>query len=284
MAAEPQATAPGAKPRDGFAPSARDAPKSVSLRHEVEGEGETVLLLHPVGLDLTWCGPLAERLRPHFRVLRVDLRGHGGSPVPPGPWRIEDLAADVHALLGATRLGPAHVVGLLLGGMVAQVLAIDHPDDVRSLVLSGTACTFAPSVREALAARGAAAEDCGMQAVVRPTLERWFTPGFLGSELVERCRQRLLSDNVAGWAATWRAISVFDALPRLREISVPSLVAAGSVDTSTPPEVARTIAEAIPGATLHTMPGAPHMAPFERPDLFDPLVLTFLRGLKTRPL
>ena len=202
--------------------------------------------------------------------------------MPPGPWRIEDLAADVHALLGATRLGPAHVVGLLLGGMVAQALAIDHPDDVRSLVLSGTACTFAPSAREALAARGAA-EDGGMKAVVWPTLERWFTPGPRSSELVEQCRQRLLSDNVAGWAATWRAISDFDALPRLHEISVPTLVTTGSVDTSTPPEVARTIAKAIPGATLHIMPGAPHMAPFERPDLFEPLVLSFLCGLSTRP-
>lgn len=283
MAAEPQATAPRAKPRDGFAPSARDAPKSVSLCHEVEGEGETVLLLHPVGLDLTWCGPLAERLRPHFRVLRVDLRGHGGSPVPPGPWRIEDLAADVHALLGATRLGPAHVVGLLLGGMVAQALALDHPGDVRSLVLSGTACEFTRAEREALAARGAAAEDGGMKAVVRPTLERWFTPGPQSSELVEQCRQRLLSNNVAGWAATWRAISDFDALPRLHEISVPTLVTTGSADTSTPPAVARTIAEAIPGATLHIMSGAPHMAPFERPDLFEPLILTFLGGLSTRP-
>ena len=86
----------------------------------MEGEGETVLLLHPVGLDLTWCSSLAERLHSHFRVLRADLRGHGGSPTPSEPWCIEDLAADVHALLGASGLlAPAHVVGLSLGSMVA---------------------------------------------------------------------------------------------------------------------------------------------------------------------
>lgn len=259
--------------------TAGGVPRSVPLCYELEGEGETVLLLHPVGLDLTWCDSLAKRLRPHFRVLRVDLRGHGGSPAPPEPWRIKDLAGDVHALLGASGLAPAHVVGLLLGGMVAQVLALDYPDDVNSLVLSGTASTFAATARETLAARGSAAEKGGMEAIARPTLERWFTPGFLDSELVEQCRQRLLTDRVAGWAATWRAISTFDAFPRLREISVPTLVTTGSVDTSTPPEAARTIADAIPDATLHIMPGAPHMAPFERPDLFNPLVLSFLRGL-----
>jgi len=155
----------------------------VTLHYQIEGTGETVLLLHPVGLDLTWWDSLAGALSAYFKVLRADLRGHGRSPTPTPPWRIEDFAADVHALLGARNLAPAHVVGLSLGGMVAQSLALDYPEDIRSLVLSGTASTFTPAARETLAARGTTAEEGGMEAVVEPTLERWFTPSFLGSDL-----------------------------------------------------------------------------------------------------
>ena len=82
---------------------------------------------------------------------------------------------------------------------------------------------------------GAAAEKCGIEAVAMPILERCFTPGILSSDLVERCRQRLLADSVSGWAATWRAITDFDVLPRLREISAPTLMTTGSAGFSTLP-------------------------------------------------
>ena len=251
----------------------------VRLHYQIEGQGPAVLLLHPVGLDLTWWEPQVRALRSEFQVMRLDFRGHGESEVAPFPYTLANFANDAHALIGALGNRPAHVVGLSLGGMVAQVLALEYPEDVRSLVLAATACALPVEARPAIRARGEAAEQGGMAAVVKPTLERWFTPGFLGSPLVARCRERLLANDVGAWAATWRAITDLDTLPRLGEIRVPTVVTTGDADLSTPVPAARVIADHIPGAILRVMPGAPHMAPFECPNLFNPLALEFLRSV-----
>lgn len=249
------------------------------LNYQLDGQGPAVLLLHPVGLDLTWWEAQVEALRSEFQVLRLDFRGHGESAIASPPYTLVDFANDAHALLEALRLAPAHVVGLSLGGMVAQALALEFPADVRSLVLANTLCTLPAAARQAMRARGEAAEQGGMAAVVQPTLERWFTTGFLHSPLVAHCRQRLLANDVGAWAATWRAIAELDTLPRLAEIRAPTLVTTGDADVSTPVPAARVIAEHIPGAILKVIPDAPHMAPYERPDLFNPLVLEFLRSV-----
>lgn len=252
----------------------------VSLHYEVSGVGPTVLLLHPIGLDSTWWRSLTDALSSEFRVVALDFRGHGRSETAPPPYSLQLFAQDAHELLNLIGGAPAHVVGLSLGGMVAQVLALDHPEDVLSLVPADTICTLLPEGRAAMVGRGDAAERGGMRSVVEATLERWFTPAFLESEPVSRCRERLLADSVTAWAATWRAISEIDTGPRLHELRVPALVMAGELDVSSRPEHARAIADRIPGAELHIVPGAPHMAQVEFPDLFNPPVLRFLRRVR----
>jgi 3-oxoadipate enol-lactonase len=247
------------------------------LHYEIEGDGQTVVLLHAVGLDLTCWEAQVQVLAPRFRVLAVDLRGHGRSDVPPPPYTLEGFAEDVHGLLDALGIAPAHVVGLSLGGMVAQLLALDHPKAVRSLVLADTNSTLSPEARPAMVERGEAAKRGGMAAVVDSTLARWFTPGFLGAEVVARCRERLLTDDVQAWAASWRAISELDTEPRLKEVRVPTLVITGEADAAAPVARAQAMAGLIPGARLEIVPGAPHMAPLERPDLFNAAVLEFLQ-------
>ena len=248
--------------------------------YEVEGEGPTVCLLHPVGLDSSCWGAQVAALAPRFRVLRVDLRGHGRSETPPPPYSLSGFAADVHALLRHLGAAPAHVIGLSLGGMVAQVLALEHPADVRSLVLADTNSTLGPEARRAMVERGEAARRDGMTSILDSTLSRWFTPRFMGSESVAETRRRLLADNVEGWAATWRAISELETEPRLPEIQVPTLVIIGENDLSVPVSRARAMADRIRGAGFHVVAGAPHMAPLERPDLFNPPVLAFLEAIK----
>jgi 3-oxoadipate enol-lactonase len=248
----------------------------VRIHYAMDGGGQTILLLHPVGLDLTCWGAQVEALAPDFRVLRVDQRGHGGSDVAP-PYTLTQFAEDVHALLRHLQFAPAHTLGLSLGGMVAQVLALDHPEDVRSLVLADTNSTLSAEARPAMVERGEAAKRGGMAAVIDPTLARWFTSGFMGSPVVARCRERLLTDNVEGWAGGWQAISELDTHPRLKEIRVPTLVITGEGDVSAPVSRAEAMAGAIPGARLHVVPGAPHMAPLEQPALFNAAVLAFLQ-------
>jgi 3-oxoadipate enol-lactonase len=250
---------------------------SVRMYYETDGEGPTVVLLHPVGLDSTCWDAQVAALVPGFRVLRVDLRGHGRSDVPPPPYSLSGFGADVHTLLRQLQLAPAHVIGLSLGGMVAQVLAVEYPADVRSLVLADTNSTLPPEARRAMVERGEAAARGGMTSALESTLARWFTPSFMGSDVVARVRERLLADDVSGWAAAWHAISELNTEPRLREIRVPTLVIIGEADLSVPVSRARAMADLIPGAAFHVITGAPHMAPLERPDLFNPPVLEFLR-------
>jgi 3-oxoadipate enol-lactonase len=252
---------------------------SARIFYEIDGEGLTVCLLHPVGLDCNCWGALVAVLAPRYRVLRVDLRGHGRSDTPPPPYSLGDFGADVHALLRQLHVAPVHVIGLSLGGMVAQVLALEHPDDVRSLVLADTNSTLGPEARRAMVERGEAARRGGMTSILESTLSRWFTPGFMGSEVVDETRRRLIADSVEGWAATWRAISELDTEPRLPEIRVPTLVIIGECDLSVPVARARAMADRIPGAAFHVVPGAPHMAPLERPNLFNPPVLKFLANI-----
>ncbi|TDE11821.1 alpha/beta fold hydrolase [Jiangella asiatica] len=250
-----------------------------TLHHRVDGDGEPVLLLHSVGLDLTFWEAVAGALAPEYRVVRVDLRGHGRSPHTGSPWRMSDIADDVHLLLDSLRVGPVHLVGQSFGGLVAQALVLDHPGDVRSLVLSGTSCTTSPAEREIFLGRATTAERGGMAAVTVAAIDRWFTAGFMDAPMVTRVRERLLADDVGGWAATFRAIAEHNTFDRLRSVRVPTLVTTGDADVATPPAMSRELADAIPGARLHIMPGAPHMGPLERPDLFVPLLGDFLRSL-----
>ena len=251
------------------------AAEPVLLHHRVEGDGDPVVLLHSVGLDSTFWDATAADLADSYRVVRVDLRGHGRSPVPPRPWRMEDLAGDVHRTLSELGLAPAHVVGQSFGGLVAQALVLDHPGDVRSVVLSGTSCTTSPDARETFLGRAAAARGGGMEAVAQPAIDRWFTPAFMGDPVVARVRARLLADDPEAWARTFEAIAGHDTLQRLHEVRVPCLVVTGDADVATPPHFAEEMAAAVPGAELRILPGVPHMGPFERPDVFLPLLRSF---------
>ena len=246
------------------------------LHYSVHGNGTGVLLLHPVGLDGTWWSPFAERLARTHRVVQIDFRGHGRSAPVGSSYEIVDLAADAAAVLADSGLASVHVVGLSYGGMVAQHLALDWPQLVRSLVLCGTAATLSAAARATVADRGATAERLGMASVIEETLSRWFTPEFRNSELVARCAARLLNQDVGSWAAAWQAISRLDTLPRLGTVRVPTMVLTGEKDVAAPPEVARGIAEAVPGARLVLLPDAPHMAPFEQREPFESIVMEFL--------
>jgi 3-oxoadipate enol-lactonase len=246
------------------------------LNHVVEGEGRRVLLLHPVGLDLTFLQPLCDRLSGRFRVMRIDLRGHGRSPVTPPADGLEQFAEDVHETLKQHDFAPCAVVGFSFGGMVAQTLALRHPGDVDALVPCACPAALTDENRRVAQARAADAERGGMAAVVEATLDRWFTPAFRGAGKDSAARERLLSDDPRGWAQGWRAIARIDNLPLLHGIGVPALCIAGELDKSSPPHIVGAIARAIPGAQFKVVEGAPHMLFIEQPDAVARELLSFL--------
>jgi 3-oxoadipate enol-lactonase len=226
--------------------------------------------------------PCVERAARNCRVVAVDLRGHGESPAATRATTLDDYVADIEAVMAAHCPGPATVLGLSFGGMLAQLVAIAHPERVARLVLCGCPGGFSPEVRPVLRERGLAAERGGMAAVVDATIERWFTPSFRDSAPAKRVRARLLSDDVTGWSAGWHAIAALDALPRLGAIKVPTLVVSGERDAATPLAASQAIAQAIPGAQLTVLPGAPHMMQIETQDAFDDAVGAFLAAASPR--
>ena len=248
----------------------------MTLHCEVTGAGRDLVLLHPVGLDHTFWRSLTPAASRSHRVLAIDLRGHGVSPPAERGTSLDDYVDDIHATIARQCKGAATVLGLSFGGMLAQMLALRYPKDVAALVLCGCTGGFADEVRPVLRERGLAAERDGMEAMIVPTIERWFTPAFRVDPEVERVRQRLRSDDVVSWSAAWHAIATFHALPRLGEIAVPTLVVAGELDAATPLAAATKLAESIRGARLRVLAAAPHMMQIERRDDYNAAVMQFL--------
>jgi 3-oxoadipate enol-lactonase len=250
-----------------------------ALHYKIGGSGPHVVLLHPVGLDLTFLEPMAAELRRRFSVLSVDLRGHGRSPASPPAHSLDDYADDVHVLLGALNFAPAAIVGFSFGGMVTQHFALKYPKDASALAICACPSTLKPESRVIAAARGSDAERDGIAAVLEPTMDRWFTSEFRASGAADASRDRLLSDNVAAWAQAWRAMAAIDTIPRLGSIRVPTLCLAGELDKSAPPDVVAAIAGFIPGARFAVIAGAPHMLFIERPLAVARVIGDFLAGL-----
>ncbi len=248
----------------------------VELNHRTDGAGPRVLLLHAVGMDLTLLDALTAILAKEFTVLRADLRGHGKSPYVPAA-SLADYADDVRALLVKLSFAPCAVAGFAMGGMVAQALAVKYPQDVRALVFANINHEQTKASFAALTERADDARRNGMASLADVTMQRWFTGPFIAKGGDAAVRARLASDDVRAWCDGFNAMAHVDTAPRLKDIKVPVLCLAGEVDKSTPPPVVKAMADAIPGARFHVLPGAPHMPFVEMPQEVAKVVGGFLR-------
>jgi 3-oxoadipate enol-lactonase len=248
-----------------------------SLHYEIVGHGPQVVLLHPVGLDLTFLAPVAAELSKEFTVLSVDQRGHGKSPSREPAHSLDDYAADLHALLHTIGFVPAALAGFSFGGMVVQALALAYPADLSALIIAASRGSLPAQARPVARARGDDARAAGIAAVLEATLDRWFTPQFRALGKDGPARARLLSDDVEGWAQAWHAMANVETLPRLPAIRVPTLCLAGELDKSSPPDAVHEMADAIPGARYAELKGAPHMLFIEQPQETAEVIGKFLR-------
>jgi 3-oxoadipate enol-lactonase len=236
-------------------------------RYVIEGPEDAPVLLFASSLGTThemW-EPQAEALKREYRVLRYDHRGHGGSPVPPGPYSIDDLAGDALALLDDLAIERATFVGISIGGAVAITAALRAPQRFERLVLCSTAGRFPPP--EQWHERAATVRAEGVEAVADAALERWLTPE-APAELRERLRAMLLSTPREGYAACCEALAGYDARGRLGELTMPVLAIAGADDPTTPPEALQAIVDAVPDGRLHVIDRARHIGNVERPEEF----------------
>lgn len=245
---------------------------AVRLHHRVEGAGPAVLLGPSLGTTLGLWDHLAANLADDFTVVRFDTRGHGGSPVPLGPYSTADLIADVIALADELGLARFAYVGISLGGAVGQVLALEHPERVSSLVLCSTGPVFGePSTWRD---RAAQVRSEGLEVLVQPTAQRWFTDQFRAEQpgAVEQVMSMFRATPAEGYAGCCEALSVYNVTDRLGSIATPTRVVAGAEDPGTPPSVGELLASSIPDADLVVLPDAAHITNVAQPDAFDAAV------------
>lgn len=248
-----------------------------TLRVRCDGDRSrpTVVLSNSLGTDLSMWDAQAAVLATRFHVLRYDTRGHGGSSAPPGPYTIAQLGADVLALLDHLDIARAHVVGLSMGGVIAQWLGVHAPGRIQKLVLANTASQI--GTREGWQARAAAVRAEGMDAIAAGSPARWFTPDFVARQpvVVGAMQKTVRGLDPEGYAACCEALAAADLSQDLHRIRVRTLVIAGAEDPVTTLADAQALAGAIAGAALASLP-ASHLSNVEAPDRFSDAVASFL--------
>ena len=246
---------------------------------EGPAKAPVVVMAHALGATLRLWDAQAAALADRYRVLRYDVRGHGESEVPPGPYTVEQMVADLRALLESLGIFEVHFVGLSMGGCIGMALASAAPDVVASLVLCDTTPCYGPEAKPRWDERIRIAETQGMtDDLIEKTMEIWFTPGFRARHrgAVDRVRAMLRHTDPRGYAAAVRALGVVDLRATLRAIRCPTLVVVGEQDPGTTPAMARGIHESIAGSRLLVIPGAMHCSVVEAADVFNRALLEFL--------
>lgn len=251
------------------------------IYYEVGGEGPPLLLVMGLGTPgLGWASQVPA-LRTRYRTISFDNRGCGRSACPPGPYAVNELAADALGLLDALDVPRAHLAGISMGGMIAQEIAVEHPERVAALVLASTYAAPGPAIwrlmergRELMGARADAF------AALRFLTDVAFTPSFIEKDGI-RIMQLLAEampdgPNLAGLAAQSAATLAFDARPRLPSVRAPTLVLTGDADKLIPAEHSDEIAALVPGARLVRIAGGSHAVNFEKPEEWNRIVLAFL--------
>lgn len=243
----------------------------------------TVVLSHALGCDRSMWDTLAAALAADCRVVTYDQRGHGVSDAPAGPYTVGELADDAAALIREVADGPVVFIGLSMGGMIAQELALRHPTLVKALVIANSCGGYDDTGRAGWTARVELVRTQGMGAVAEMAMPRWFGEAFRAAQpaTVDRWRRRVASTHPGGYIGTCEALRGMDTFARLPDIKAPTLVLAGELDPGTPVAMSEALVRGIAGAELAVLDGASHLSVLERPDAFAARVQDFLRKVPT---
>lgn len=268
-----------------LAPSGTVQANGQQLYYEVHGDGPPLVLLMGIGYDSSlWTLAQVPALSPQFQVVLLDNRDAGRSSRANHPYRIADMADDVAGLLDALGAQRTHLLGLSMGGLIAQEFALRHPDRLDRLVLTGTGAAPARNAVDPIEIWSwVRSNDPTGEVFGRQQLVSLFSTAFLRNPDAVRDTAEMLASNphpmdAEAYARQAHAYLQVDSLDRLGAITAPTLVIVGEQDLLTPPWIAREVADAIPGARFEVIrgDGSSHVVPIERPDDFNRLVSNFL--------
>jgi 3-oxoadipate enol-lactonase len=245
-------------------------------------QGPVVCFTHSLASDGgMWAEQVVPLLAQGYRVLRVDMRGHGGSDPVAGDYTMEALAADTNAVLEALGIDRVHYIGLSIGGMIGQAFAINHGARLKSAMLCDTMPATPPGAAEQWGPRVKMVREANSVApLADPTMERWFTDAFRPRNpgRWKEIRETIAATTAAGYLGCAAAIQNFDFTAKLPGLRVPTLVVCGADDPGTPPAGNRRIAELVPGARYEEIADARHFPNVERPEAFNRIMLGWLEA------
>ena len=253
----------------------------IRMNYELSGakQAPVIVLSHSLACSSMMWRPQLDMLASRFRVLRFDTRGHGDSQVPPGFYTLAQLVDDAIGILDGLGIERVHWVGLSMGGMIGQGLAIGHPDRLESLVLADTAAIIPDEAQPVWQERIDAVRNDGMPAVAESTLERWFTPSYLKQKQpeVDQIRQQILATPVDGYIGCSEAIRRLNYLTRLDAIQTPTLIMVGADDPGTPVAASEAMHVRIKGSNLVVLPAAAHLSNIEQTEVFNTNLMEHLK-------
>lgn len=227
-----------------------------------------LVLLHGVGDSASAWDQVLEHLPADRTVVRYDLRGHGSSPGPAGPWTVDDFVADHVGLLAALEIESSDLVGFSLGGLISQRIAATHPELVRRLVVIGAVAGRTDDERRAVLDRLAMVEQVGPLGAARKSVDRWYSADFLAAhpEVRDRTVERMASLDPVAYTHAYRVLATTDLVHDLGRIVAPTLALTGEHDVGSPPRMSRTIAEGVRDGRWSVILDARHSVLVEQPE------------------
>lgn len=245
------------------------------------GDKPSMVFANSLGTDFRIWDKVTARLAHDYRIIRYDKRGHGLSEATPAPYAMTDHVNDLAALMDERRVKQAVVVGLSVGGVIAQGLAAIRPDLVRALVLSNTAHKIGTT--ESWNARIAAVGKDGLGSIADNVMKLWFTPAFRDPANAEfiGCRNMLVQSPLEGYLGTCAALRDSDLTESTRALKIPALCIGGDQDGSTPPDLVRSMADLIRGSEFRIVADAGHIPCVEQPAAVASLIQQFLKTARS---
>jgi 3-oxoadipate enol-lactonase len=253
----------------------------IKTHYRIDGAGARWLtFVTGIANDLTMWDGQVPALEREFRILRYDLRGHGGSEATPGPYSMRLLVEDLEALLDSLDVRKTSLVGLGLGGAIAQAFAIEQAQKVENLVACCCRARMVPEFATMWHKLRGTVQEQGLEAIVEPTVQRWFSDEFKAAhpEVLEKIRKMIRGTTLEGYLGVTAAFLGLDVEDRLPRITARTLYVSGAEDKlGGPPELMAGLAAKVKGARHVSVPKAAHIANIQNPEGFNRVLGDFLR-------